>query len=66
MDDRYTKVMVGKLNSLHSDLTNRKMDRPELKMRVDPFSVESILNAYREGNLTFGQAVSLLKPSTQE
>lgn len=52
---------VKQINALIQEVMAMKKETPELKNGYYPSSYGSILNAYREGDLSFTQAVKALR-----
>ena len=58
--DREILDKIARLNTLHKEIQKYKQEHPEEKVGHYPNSYGRILNAYREGDLTFDECVELL------
>jgi hypothetical protein len=54
---------LDQLNALRAEIEKDKSEHPETKLGYYRNSVGSILNAYREADITFDEAVQLLRPA---
>lgn len=51
---------VAQFNKLHKEIQSRKASYPENKTGYYPKNYGSLLNAYREGDLSFNECLELL------
>jgi len=56
-------VLCTKVHAAMIDLRQLKKRHPDLRVHVNELSVGSILNGYREGDISFDEASGMLSPS---
>lgn len=59
-DDLTLRLKVGQLNTIFKEVQEYKRRHPEKRNGYYPNVYGSLLNAYREGDLTFDECIELL------
>lgn len=65
-DARTLALKVNQLNEIFKDVQAYKQAHPEAKLGYRPANYGSLLNAYREGDISFDECIELLRAVPRE